>query len=88
MENEDDQVLYYNKPDSDSQFFKEDQFNSKTSVQKMMKNSINTALNEITHDGSQLMKSPSISSFRMDYKEKTAEFEGEDLCNPNLAYRK
>lgn len=86
MENEDDQVLYYNKPDPDHQFFKKDNDVSLNKIDaKWDKYRFDK---EITHDGSQLMKSPSMSSIRMEYKEKTAEFEGEDLSQNQLSEKK
>lgn len=43
---------------------------------------------DITHENSQLMKSPSMGSIKMDYKEKTAEFEGEDLAKNQISEKK
>jgi hypothetical protein len=96
MENYNDSILYDNKHESDAQFSANEKFSRKRNNinLKDMSSEVDVNFNkynfdkEITNEGSQLMKSPSMESIQMDYKEKTAEFEKEDLSENHQSEKK
>jgi hypothetical protein len=96
MGNYNDSILYDNKHESDVQFSANEKFSRKRNNinLKDMSSEVDVNFNkynfdkEITNEGSQLMKSPSMESIQMDYKEKTAEFEKEDLSENHQSEKK
>ena len=96
IENNEDQMLLYNHWSKASRFIKDAKFLYKGNNMNLQEFGSEADENcnkyrfdqEITHDGSQLMKSPSMGSIRMDYKDKTAEFEGEDFSQNQPSEKK
>ena len=96
IENNEDQILLYNQLNNASRFIWNNQYLYKGNKMNLQEfgSSVDENLNkyrfeqEINHEGSQLMKSPSMGSIRMDYKEKTAEFEGEDFSQNQPSEKK
>lgn len=95
-ENEDESMFDYNKQVSDLPLLNNGKYSLKhNNINiKDLSSEVDDNFNkyrfdkEMAHEGSQLMKSPSMGSIRMDYKEKTAEFEGEDMSQNQASDKK